>query len=64
MWLKIERGLRYEELGKAGDCGCLADGFHNNCDHVNDVYFIKERMKTYGLRSTPWMTTTRFTPPV
>jgi hypothetical protein len=43
MWLKIELGLRYEGLGKAGDCGCLADGFHNNCDHVNDAYFIKER---------------------
>ena len=31
MWLKIERGLRYEGLGKVGDCGCFmsTDGSHN-----------------------------------
>jgi hypothetical protein len=63
MLLKIERERQYEGVGKAGDCECLEDGFHNNYDHVNDV-FHHRKTKTHGLRSIPWMTTTRFTPPV
>ena len=50
MLLKIERERRYEGVGKAGDYECLEDGFHNNYDHVGEVFhdFITERRKLTG----------------